>query len=68
MENNLKVDNSLYNTEQPFSISFSHKHEKITITLKDNSDLFKLAEYTKSLLDQLNIKCVVTYKNYNNEL
>lgn len=68
MENNLKVDNSLYNTEQPWSISFSHKNEKIIITLKNNSDLFKLAEYTKSLLDQLNIKYVVTYKNYNNEL
>lgn len=68
MENTLKLDNTLHHTGQPFSISFADKHEKITITLVNSSDLFKLAEHYKSLLDQLNIQCVVTYKNYNNEL
>lgn len=65
MENTLKLENTLHHTGQPFSVTFSHKNESITIALLDNSDLFKIAEYTKSLLDQLNIKCVVSYKNYN---
>ena len=52
---------------QPFSISFTHKEETITITLQDNSDLFKLAEHYKNLLDQLNIKCIVSYKKNNND-
>jgi hypothetical protein len=53
--------------EQPFSVSFAHKHEKITITLKNNSDLFVLASHYKNLLDQLNIEYIVSYKNYNND-
>lgn len=59
------MENTLHHTGQPFSVTFSHSNETITISLIDNSDLFKLAEYTKSLLDQLNIKHSVTYKNYN---
>jgi hypothetical protein len=57
------MENSINLIPQPFSISFTHKEETITITLQDNSDLFKLAEHYKNLLDQLDIKCIVSYKN-----
>jgi hypothetical protein len=67
MENTLKLEKTFNHTGQPFSVTFADQHEKITITLKNNSDLFKLAEWYKSFLDQLNIECIVTYKNYKND-
>ena len=65
MENTLILENTFHHTGQPFSVTFSHKHETITITLLDNSDLFKLAQHYKGLLDDLNIKHKVIYKNNN---
>jgi predicted ferric reductase len=62
MENTLKLEKTFSHIEHPFSITFSHKHETIKVTLQDNSDIFKLAEHYKKLLDDLNIKHEVTYK------
>jgi hypothetical protein len=67
MENTLKLENTLHHTGQPFSVTFSHKNESIKIALKDNADLFKLAESYKQLLDKLEIKCIVTYENINDQ-
>jgi hypothetical protein len=48
-----------------FSITFSSKHEHITISLKNSRDVLKLA---KELLDKLKIPYLETYKNDNNEI
>jgi 3-dehydroquinate dehydratase len=67
MENTLKLENTFINSNHPFTITFTHQHESISIALKDNADLFKLAESYKQLLDKLEIKCIVTYKNINDQ-
>jgi hypothetical protein len=51
-----------------FSITFSSKHEHITISLKDSQDVLKLADAYKKLLDKLTIPYLETYKNDNNEI
>ena len=60
MENTLILENTSNHTGLPFSISFEHKHEKITITLKDNKDLFKLAVCYTELLDKLEVEYIVS--------
>jgi predicted ferric reductase len=65
MENTLKLEKTFNHIDHPFSITFTHKHESIQITLQDNSDIFKLGEHYKGLLDDLNIKYIVGYKNDN---
>jgi len=52
----------------PFSITFSSKHEHITISLQDSRDVLKLADAYKELLDKLKIPYLETYKNDNNEI
>lgn len=65
MDNTLKLEKTFNHIDHPFSITFSHKQETVKITLQDNSDIFKLAEHYKGLLDDLNIKHIVSYKNDN---
>lgn len=67
MENTLKLENTSIHSNHPFTITFTHKHETYSIALKDNADLFKLAESYKQLLDKLEIGCIVTYTNINDQ-
>jgi len=53
MENTLKLENTFINSNHPFTITFTHQYESISVALKDNADLFKLAETYKQLLDQV---------------
>lgn len=58
----------LRQSPSPFSITFSSKHEHITISLQDSRDVLKLADAYKELLDKLKIPYLETYKNDNNEI
>jgi hypothetical protein len=62
----LKLSPSI--NSSPFSITFSSKHEHITISLQDSRDVLKLADAYKELLDKLKIPYLETYKNDNNEI
>jgi hypothetical protein len=67
-EKKIELKLSPYINSSPFSITFSSKHEHITISLQDSRDVLKLADAYKELLDKLKIPYLETYKNDNNEI
>jgi hypothetical protein len=48
-----------------FTITFTSKHEHISIAMQDSRDVMKLKDAYKELLDKLKIPYFETYKNDN---